>query len=104
VSNDYLIETSPDEHHRLMLSWSGDRSLIYISTNSRTMGCSPAMAAEICRGLTALLHGPFDRALSETALRLELEDAAFRASRRTTEPSRSESPQTRPPQPELDSL
>lgn len=76
---DYIIaQDSLEDFHAIKLSWSGDRSLLYISTNHRTFGCSPLMAEQLCNGLLALLRGPFDRAISETALRLEAEDQTFR--------------------------
>lgn len=77
---DYLITTEPGEHHRLCISkhHEGHHPLIYISTNHRTIGLSPAMAQELLNGLTAILHGPFTRAISETSLRMELEEAERR--------------------------
>lgn len=95
---DYLISTQEGEFHDLRLTWSGDRSLLYISTNHRTFGMSAAMAQELSHGLMALLHGGFGRAISEVALRREQDDIAFRNSRITTTTKSASST------PELDQL
>lgn len=100
--NDYIITTDPGEHHQLKISWNGDHSLVYITTNFRTIGLSPAMAIEIRKGLMALEAG-FERAISENALQLEIEDLNYR-NRPHYEPPRSGTRQDPPPKPTLDLL
>lgn len=97
---DFLITTEPGEHHRLQVAKTEGTTnpLIFISTNSRTMGLSTTMAEELLRALMAVLHGGFDRAISETALQIEIADKEFRASRASPHaevpsPSRAAVPQ-----------
>lgn len=99
---DYLITTEPGEHHSLRVAWNGSHSLLYISSNSRTLGMSPAMAQEMLNALMAVLKGGFDRAISETDLRLETETLARHA--RIALVPRDTSPRTFTPPPELDAL
>lgn len=92
---DYLLTTEPGEHHDLRITWIESHKLIYISSNSRTMGMSPSMARELMRGLLAVLDGGFMRALSEDNLRRELE------SRSRSARSASAESTTRPTTPQL---
>lgn len=94
---DYLITTEPGEHHRLSISWSVDRRLLFLCTNSRTITVSPSMGKEISRALMACIDGGFDRALSLLALELEVAESSRRAARMQT-------PNPPSPTPELDQL
>lgn len=94
---DFLIQTS-FEHTMLIIERIGD-DMVSLHTNNRTLMLSTPMAEEIMKGLMAILKGGFDRAISETSLRMEEEYA------RRREPLRSDSA-TIPsfPKPELDQL
>lgn len=75
---DFLIDNLPGDFHSLKISWSSDRSCIYFHSNGGTKTLDENMAEQILRGLMAILRGGFTRAISETALRLELEDNSRR--------------------------
>lgn len=103
---DFLISTEPGEHHLLKVSrlHEDHHPLIFISTNHRMIGLSPSMAEELLRGLMAVLKGGFLRAISETALRTELEDSARRSGNVPLGTLRQTPPSAPPIKPELDML
>lgn len=95
---DYLIKS--EALHSLSLSWSGDRSAIFLQSNDRCLSLSPQMAQELSNALLALLKGDFDRAVSETSLQIE---EARRAARNLIRESYAAIP-IPPSKPELDTL
>ena len=101
---DYLIENTT--LHSLKISRSeGAAPLIYVSTNHRTFSLDEPMARQLVLGLRAVLDGGFDRALSEIALQLELEELEFRNRRAAASQPSSTAPKGQPVhQPELDLL
>jgi hypothetical protein len=95
---DYLISTPSGDLHDLQITWSNNRSLIYLSTNHRTIGLSPEMAHQLSNGLLAVLRGGFSRAVTEIVLLREQQEFARRAARIPSAPTPA------PTNPELDLL
>lgn len=80
MSGTYLIEADEGHVVEIFSSRFEDGLRISIHSNNRnpalgsnSTGYSELMARQICNGLLAILSGQFDRAVSETFLRLELE-------------------------------
>ena len=86
----YIIANTSE--HRLSILRVGDT--VYLHSNDRVIGFDEEMANEVIKGLMAVVGGAFDRAVTESHLRLEAERAA--------RPSRSDSAPT--PRPGLDLL
>ena len=81
----YIISDDPASPHSLTITRDSDDHIL-IRTNNRemygvwgTFGFDLAMATQLRNGLSAVLSGHFDLAISETTLRLEAEESARRA-------------------------
>lgn len=101
---DFLIDNLPGDFHSLKISWSSDRSCIYFHSNGGTKTLDENMAEQILRGLMAILRGGFTRAISETALRLELEEKSHHSRNVALATVRQTPPSAPPIKPELDML
>lgn len=73
-------------------AWSIDRQLIYFRRNGATACLSPQDAEQMMKALMALLRGGFARAITETTLRLEQEESAWRKNRATSPSPTSSKP------------
>lgn len=96
----YIIAEDTDELLDLRILRSIDNENIYIHHNGGTKMISIQTAMKWRAALMAILSGSFDRAITETALRMETE----RAASRQREIDRATTTPTYVPQPKLENL